>query len=51
MQQGLVNSDAKDEQKRLEKLKKVRQKEVALAKEDYQLYEALMMLKGMNALR
>ncbi|MCH9643573.1 MAG: S41 family peptidase [Gammaproteobacteria bacterium] len=47
----LANGGAKKEQKQLNTLKKLRKKEVALAQKDYQLYEALMMLKGMNALR
>lgn len=47
----LANGEAKKEAARLEKLKKQRENELELAKSDYQLYEALMMLKGMSAIR
>ncbi len=40
---------AKKSKKELRKLE--RAKEIKLAKDDYQLYEALIMLKGMNAVR
>lgn len=46
--------NGKDKKKNIEKLKalkKQRTKELKLAKEDYQMYEALMMLKGMNAVK
>lgn len=36
---------------KLKALKKLRKKELALAKEDYQLYEALMILKGMHTVK
>ncbi len=49
-QNHLVNGDAIKEKERLTKLKKKREDELNLAKEDYQLYEALMMLKGMDAI-
>jgi carboxyl-terminal processing protease len=39
--------DAKNQQA----LKKQRKKELTLAKEDYQLYEALLILKGINAIK
>lgn len=48
-QNHLSAEDNKNEQARLEILKQQRAAELKLAKEDYQLYEALMMLKGMNA--
>jgi carboxyl-terminal processing protease len=47
----LHNGEAKAEQAHLEKLKQTRQDELKLAKKDYQLYEALMMLKGVSALK
>ena len=50
-QNHLVNGEAKQEQARLVALQKVRDNEIKLAKEDYQLYEALMMLKGMSAVQ
>ncbi|PHQ81497.1 MAG: peptidase S41 [Coxiella sp. (in: Bacteria)] len=49
-QNHLVNGEAKLETAKLKKLKERRKKELTLAKDDYQMYEALMMLKGMNAL-
>ena len=48
-QNHLVNGEAKQEKNYLNKLKKRRKDELKLAKEDYQLYESLMMLKGMSA--
>jgi len=41
----------KKEQARLDELRKQRKAELTLAKEDYQLYESLMMLKGMSAIQ
>ena len=49
-QNHLVNGEAKQETANLKKLKERRKKELTLAKDDYQMYEALMMLKGMNAI-
>lgn len=46
----LVNKK-KSDVKKLEKLKNQRKKELDLAKEDYQLYEGLMILKGMHAIK
>ncbi len=46
--------NGKDKKKNIEilqALKKQRTKELKHAKEDYQMYEALMMLKGMNAVK
>ena len=50
-QNHLVNSEAKQEQARLAHLQKIRDSEMKLAKDDYQLYQALMMLKGMAAVQ
>lgn len=50
-QNHLVNGKAKQEKEYLHQLKKRREDELKLAKEDYQLYEALMMLKGMSAVQ
>ncbi len=47
----LVNGEAKKEEDHLKQLKKVREQELKLAKDDYQLYEALMMLKGLSAVK
>lgn len=49
-QNHLKNGEAKAEQAHLEKLKAQRKEELKLAKDDYQLYEALMMLKGISAI-
>jgi carboxyl-terminal processing protease len=45
-----VDETASDEQK-LEARKKQREAELKLAKTDYQLYQALVMLRGMNAMK
>lgn len=50
-QNHLVNGEAKQEKAYLQQLKQRRKDELKLAKEDYQLYEALMMLKGMSAVK
>lgn len=50
-QNHLANGEAKQEQMRLAELQKIRENEMKLAKDDYQLYEALMMLKGMSAVQ
>lgn len=50
-QNHLKNGEAKEEQARLEHLKAERKEELKLAKDDYQLYEALMMLKGISAIK
>lgn len=50
-QNHLKNGARKKEQARLDAIKKIRKAESKLAKDDYQLYEALMMLKGMHSLR
>lgn len=42
-------NEKKSDLSKLEALKQLRKKELELAKEDYQLYEALMILKGMHA--
>ena len=47
-------SDPADKEKlkaKLKHIKEQRKKELALAQKDYQMYEALMMLKGMNAVQ
>lgn len=49
-QNHLINGEAKKEEARLAQLQKIRGNEIKLAKDDYQLYQALMMLKGMSAL-
>ena len=47
----LMNGGNRDEyQKLLMNLKKMRKDELKIAKDDYQLYEGLMMLKAMNAI-
>lgn len=46
----LINKN-KSDKAQLEALKAQRKKEIELAKEDYQLYEALMLLKGMYAIK
>lgn len=46
-----LQNGKKTNAKQLEILKSLRKKELNLAKEDYQLYEALMILKGMNAVK
>lgn len=50
-QNHILNGGAKQEAERLKALKERRKNELKLAKEDYQMYEALMMLKGMSAVR
>ena len=50
-QNHLKNGARKKEQARLDAIKKMRKAELKLAKDDYQLYEALMMLKGMHSLQ
>ncbi len=45
----LDNGDAANFKKEEAKLKLKRQADIALAKKDYQLYEAIMMLRGMSA--
>ena len=50
-QNHLVNDEAKQQQARLANLQKIRDSEMKLAKDDYQLYQALMMLKGMAAVQ
>lgn len=50
-QNHLQNGDAKKEAQYLKQLQQRRENELKLAKEDYQLYEALMMLKGMSAVQ
>ncbi|MDF1654503.1 MAG: S41 family peptidase [Coxiellaceae bacterium] len=45
----LGNGNADDFKKKEQQLKKNRQADIALAKKDYQLYEAIMMLRGMSA--
>lgn len=50
-QNHLENGSAKQEKQYLDALKKRRQTELQLAKEDYQMYEALMMLRGMSAVQ
>jgi carboxyl-terminal processing protease len=50
-QNHLANGDGKKEAKYLEQLRKRRKSELKLAKDDYQMYEALMMLKGMSAVQ
>lgn len=45
----LKNGDAKRYRAKLDDLKKTREQELEIAKKDYQMYEALMMLKGMHA--
>lgn len=48
LENHLLNADSSTEQQ-IADLKLLRNKELKLAKEDYQLYEALLLLKGMNA--
>ncbi len=50
-QNHLINANDKQNALSLKDLKVKRKQELALAKEDYQMYEALMMLKGMNAIQ
>ncbi len=50
-QNHLQNGDMQGEEQRLEALRKQRIAELKLAKDDYQLYEALLVLKGMSAIR
>ncbi len=45
----LTNVDSDTIQKEEDKLKAERKADIALAKKDYQLYEAVMMLRGMSA--
>lgn len=45
------NTDDEAYQKEINQLQKQRENELNLAKDDYQLFEALMMLKGMHAIR
>lgn len=47
----LKNGDNAAYQKKLASLKAQRKKDIALAKKDYQLYEAYMMLRGIHAVR
>ena len=44
-------STKKRDAAKIKALKELRAKELKLAKDDYQMYEALMMLKGLNALK
>jgi len=44
-------STTKRDVAKIKQLKEQRKKELALAKDDYQMYEALMMLKGMHAVQ
>ena len=45
------NGDAKSEKARRASRRSAQKAEIKLAKDDYQLYEALLMLKGVDALR
>jgi len=46
----IINGKNKITPKQIEAMKKQRKSELKLAKDDYQLYEALMMLKGLHAI-